>query len=576
MAGHYEIARVSLRGTAASLIAIAAALTAASLIPSSTESAIANGDTRSVTLSNQHTNESGSFTYMVNGVYDSATLDKLNWFLRDWRLNEPTKMDPHLFDIVWEVYRESGSREPIDVLSGYRSPQTNAMLRRRSRQVAQYSQHMEGKAIDAHFTDVSTARIRDITMRMQSGGVGFYPTGMTPWVHIDSGSVRYWPRMSRDALARLFPDGKTVFIPADGQPMPGYELARAEIESRGGQIQTASSGGGFGIFSWLFGSRGGGADDAEEGGGQESLASARGAHGEVRPQIADAGPEAVARAKRNLPTGQTFASAAQAAPSLDQGAGGARGPRGEWRPEMVDAGPDAVAKAKLNLPIGQTFASAAPTPAAPTPEAPPQSAPPVKPQVVAALDRPNVESDASPAPSRDAVVAQVVGPLPPRRPVDFESLGSLGPAPLPPARPANLVVAQQTPDPSAQGADAIATLLQRAQLPMAITKGVAAAPARALSLAELPPARGLDDNALLARAAALTAAPLPPMPIPSVGQPASPAKPQAHGAAGVAQKSAGLSTEEAERLFGGLPFDAFKPSAPPATIPSNGLRGAQP
>jgi hypothetical protein len=61
-----------------------------------------------------------------------------------------------------------------------------------------------------------------------------------------------------------------------------------------------------------------------------------------------------------------------------------------------------------------------------------------------------------------------------------------------------------------------------------------------------------------------------------VGQPASPAKPQAHGAAGAAQKSAGLSTEEAERLFGGLPFDAFKSSAPPATIPSNGLRGAQP
>ena len=86
-----------------------------------------------------HTNESGSFTFMVNGVYDQAVLDKLNWFCRDWRLNEPTKMDPHLFDIVWEVYRESGSTQPIDVLSGYRSPQTNAMLRRRSRQVAEHS-----------------------------------------------------------------------------------------------------------------------------------------------------------------------------------------------------------------------------------------------------------------------------------------------------------------------------------------------------------------------------------------------------------------------------------------------------
>ena len=184
------------------------------LCPSSTESAIANGDTRTIVLSSGHTNESGSFTYMVDGVYDQATLDKLNWFLRDWRLNEPTKMDPKLFDIVWEVYRESGSKQPIDVLSGYRSPQTNAMLRRRSRQVAKYSQHMEGKAMDAHFQDVDTATIRDIAMRMEAGGVGFYPTGYTPWVHIDSGDVRYWPRMSRDALARLFPDGKTVFVPA--------------------------------------------------------------------------------------------------------------------------------------------------------------------------------------------------------------------------------------------------------------------------------------------------------------------------------------------------------------------------
>src|SRR5271170_5209291 len=249
------------RGGAAAQLAVAAAFTAAWLVPNSTESAVANGDTRTVILSDQHTNESGSFTFMVNGVYDQAVLDKLNWFCRDWRLNEPTKMDPHLFDIIWEVYRESGSTQPIDVLSAYRSPQTNAMLRRRSRQVAEHSQHMEGKAIDAHFIDVGTARIRDIAMRMEDGGVGFYPTGITPWVHIDSGSVRYWPRMTRDALTRLFPDGKTVFIPADGQPMPGYEQARAEIEARGGEIQTASKGSGFGFLGFLFGARGGGADD---------------------------------------------------------------------------------------------------------------------------------------------------------------------------------------------------------------------------------------------------------------------------------------------------------------------------
>ena len=266
MAG-FNLSKCVSRGGAAAQLAVAAAFTLAWLVPNSTESAVANGDTRTIILSNQHTNESGSFTFMVNGVYDQAVLDKLNWFCRDWRLNEPTKMDPHLFDIIWEVYRESGSTQPIDVLSGYRSPQTNAMLRRRSRQVAEHSQHMQGKAIDAHFLDVSTARIRDIAMRAQTGGVGFYPTGNTPWVHIDSGSVRYWPKMSRDALTRLFPDGKTVFIPADGQPMPGYEQARAEIEARGGNVQVASGGGIGGLFSWLFG---GGADDAEESGGQEA------------------------------------------------------------------------------------------------------------------------------------------------------------------------------------------------------------------------------------------------------------------------------------------------------------------
>ena len=191
--------------------------------------------------------------------------------------------------------------------------------------MAEHSQHMQGKAIDAHFLDVSTGRIRDIAMRAQAGGVGFYPTGNTPWVHIDSGSVRYWPKMSRDALTRLFPDGKTVFIPADGQPMPRYEEARAEIEARGGNIQVARGGGIGGIFSWLFG--GGGADDAEELGGQEattataSVAGARGGRNgggyqapEPQVEVADVGPEAVAKAKRNLPTGQAYASAPEPAP----------------------------------------------------------------------------------------------------------------------------------------------------------------------------------------------------------------------------------------------------------------------
>jgi uncharacterized protein YcbK (DUF882 family) len=529
-------------GTAAQLMA-AAAFTAAWLAPNSTESAIANGDTRTIVLSDQHTRESGSFTFMVNGVYDQAVLDKLNWFCRDWRLNEATKMDPHLFDIVWEVYRESGSTQPIDVLSGYRSPQTNAMLRRRSRQVAEHSQHMQGKAIDAHFIDVSTARIRDIAMRMQAGGVGFYPTGMTPWVHIDSGDVRYWPRMSRAALTRLFPDGKTVFIPSDGQPMPGYELARAEIEARGGEVQVASGGGIGGLFSWLFGHPGG-ADDAEEAGGQEATTAMAATTGNARsgrsggsqPQIevADVGPEAVARAKRDLPTGQAYAGPVESAPAA--------------KAQPSDSGPEAVARAKRNLPTGPAYASAA----APAP------APPVKPQAVAALQQTGAAGDAAPDEPQSAA-AKLLAPLPPRRPTDLDVALALADAPMPPVRPADLILASAT--------DQTGAVAPRgSSLPQVITAGVDRAPTGALlGLAEGLSGRKDDDSApgdsaLLAKAAALTA-PLPPMPIPDAG--AAAAAPRPHEAGGAAQ-SAALTADDLGRLFGGLPFGAFKTAAPAA------------
>jgi len=516
----------SLAATAART-AVAAVVLAGWLAPSSTESAVANGDTRTITFSNAHTGESGSFTYMVGGVYDQSTLDKLNWFLRDWRLNEPTKMDPHLFDIIWEVYRESGSQEPIDVLSGYRSPQTNAMLRRRSRQVAEHSQHMEGRAIDAHFIDVGTARIRDIAMRMQAGGVGFYPSGATPWVHIDSGSVRYWPRMSREALTRLFPDGKTVFFPKDGQPMPGYEQAKAEIEARGGEIQIA---GGGGFFAWLFGSRGGGADDAEEGGGQEAVALAVGRGGRsggqaaAPAQIEEAGPEAVARAKRNLPNGPTYASALEAAPA----------------------------------------AKAAPRPSP-------------KPQVVAALEEPKVESDAAPEAEiqlHDAAAALDLAPLPPRRPPGLAQEVALANAPLPPIRPADLTATAPAAPPARPAGYVVASADPAAagfktfpgaphdRLPPVITRGVRRLPSAALAWAETPTPEE-ENGALLKRAAELTA-PLPPMPVPNVGGLRTPE------ASSAREKAA----DEVARLFGFLPLSAL-PAEPKGGEPVAELRGPQ-
>lgn len=201
-----------------------------------TQDAVANGDTRTLTFYHNNTKETLTVTFRRNGQYDSAALQQLNWFLRDWRRDEPTRMDPRLFDTVWEVYREVGSSAPVHVNSAYRSPRTNSMLRRRSSAVAKNSQHMQGKAMDFYLPDVPASRLRAVGMKLQNGGVGYYPNAYTPFVHLDVGSVRAWPRMTRDQLVRLFPDGKTVHIPADGRPLPGYDMARAEVLAKGGTV----------------------------------------------------------------------------------------------------------------------------------------------------------------------------------------------------------------------------------------------------------------------------------------------------------------------------------------------------
>jgi len=198
------------------------------------QNAVAEGDTRSITMHHLHTGEDITITFKRNGRYDEAALEKLNWFLRDWRRGEQTRMDPHLIDLVWEVQREADAKEPIQVVCGYRAPQTNAMLRRRSGGVARFSQHMLGHALDFYIPDVSLEHLREIGLRLQRGGVGFYPTSGSPFVHMDTGGVRMWPRMTHEELVRVFPDGRTVHIPSDGKPLPGYAVALTEITKRGG------------------------------------------------------------------------------------------------------------------------------------------------------------------------------------------------------------------------------------------------------------------------------------------------------------------------------------------------------
>ncbi len=173
----------------------------------SLQNATANGDTRTISFHHIHLKEDTTITFKVNGKYDQAALQKINHALRDWRTGNPTNMDPHLIDALWEVYRATGAKEPIHVIGGYRSPATNAMLRRRSSGVAKFSQHMLGKAIDFYIPDVELQSIRDAGLRLQRGGVGFYPSSGAPFVHMDVGSVRHWPRVPEAQLARIMSKG---------------------------------------------------------------------------------------------------------------------------------------------------------------------------------------------------------------------------------------------------------------------------------------------------------------------------------------------------------------------------------
>ncbi|MEM8750873.1 MAG: DUF882 domain-containing protein [Pseudomonadota bacterium] len=190
--------------------------------------ATAQAETRTLKMYFTHTKESATITFKKNGRYIPSGLKKANRFLRDWRRKEPTKMDPELLDLLWEVYQRSGSRKPIHVISGYRSPRTNNMLRKRGRNVAKTSQHTRGKAIDFFLPDVKVTKLRELGLKAHRGGVGYYRGS---FVHLDTGRVRHWPRMSPKQLARVFPRGKTIHVPSNGKPMKGYKTAMANLKA---------------------------------------------------------------------------------------------------------------------------------------------------------------------------------------------------------------------------------------------------------------------------------------------------------------------------------------------------------
>ena len=172
---------------------------------------IAGGETRTVSLYHIHTKESISVTYMVKGRYVPSAMKKINYLMRDWRRNEVVTIDPKTIDLIWELHADLGSRAPIHIVCGYRSPKTNAFLKRVGRNVAKKSQHMVGRAIDLYFPDVPTKKIRNSALVRKIGGVGYYRSsgGPTGFVHLDSGNVRHWgPAIGKTEMAQIFRDGR--------------------------------------------------------------------------------------------------------------------------------------------------------------------------------------------------------------------------------------------------------------------------------------------------------------------------------------------------------------------------------
>ena len=333
----------------------------------------AHAETRTLKLYFIHTRERAEITFKRDGKFIPSGLAQINHFLRDWRKNESTKMDPHVLDLLWQVYQASGSRDYIHIICGYRSPGTNAMLRSRSSGVAEKSQHMLGKAIDFYIPDVKLSKLRQTAMRFQYGGVGYYPTSGSPFVHIDVGSARHWPRMSRGELMAMFPDGNSVYVPSDGKPLAGYAQAMASYKARRSgsadiQLASASSSDGKphrGFLSSLFG--GGGADEEED---AASVQVASAAPARAPATIAANGKAAVAAAAPASPGAILAALPAKSIPL----------PGVAPRPG-VDVGAPAVAAeapvspypqlALLKVPLPTPRPDYAPPSAAPLPAEPP-------------------------------------------------------------------------------------------------------------------------------------------------------------------------------------------------------------
>jgi len=163
---------------------------AGSLLAPSAFASIARQSERRLTLRNLHTGEEARITYWAEGSYLKESLREINHLLRDHRTGDITQMDRELLDLLYSLQVKVENKREFQVISGYRSPKTNAMLRSKSNGVAKRSLHMQGKAIDIRLPGTSLKHLRKAAIALQSGGVGYYPK--SNFIHVDTGRVRYW------------------------------------------------------------------------------------------------------------------------------------------------------------------------------------------------------------------------------------------------------------------------------------------------------------------------------------------------------------------------------------------------
>lgn len=147
-------------------------------------------DAYNITFRNQHTGEVFSGPYRVGGKYLPDAFEQINQILRDFRTGEVFPVDPRIIDILYMTHRKAGANQPFEVLSGYRSPRTNDMLRRVGEGVAQHSLHLTGQAVDVRLPGYSTRKLRNVAVNIRAGGVGYYAS--SNFVHMDTGKVRTW------------------------------------------------------------------------------------------------------------------------------------------------------------------------------------------------------------------------------------------------------------------------------------------------------------------------------------------------------------------------------------------------